>query len=195
MMGLLRHPLFGIVAGAALLTGILGWMVLDRVRLLAGGREIELAIRPVDPRDLFKGDYVQLALDITQLDPKLFIAGQVLEPGRPGDQGRAEAQRTIFVTLEQQADQSWHPAAVSRLLPAGLPANRIVLRGRTHPWNPNAVAYGLERYYVPEGTGGHIEGLARASKLSAIVAVDRSGRAAIKGLVHEGKRIYEEPLF
>lgn len=195
MMNTLRHPLFGVAASAVLLTVILGWMVIDRVRLLSTGREIELVIRPVDPRDLFKGDYVQLAFEITQLDPKLFIAGQVLEPERPQRGWRGGGQQTIYVTLEQQADQSWKPVAVSRLRPAPLPANRIALEGRTHGWTPNAVVYGLERYFVAEGTGGHLEGLARASKLSAIVAVDRAGRSAIKGLVHEGRRIYEEPLF
>lgn len=195
MMSYLRHPLFGIVASGALLTAALGWMVLDRVRLLSAGREIELAIRPVDPRDLFKGDYVQLAFDITQLDPKLFIAGQGLEPARPGQVRQAAAQQTLYITLEEQPGQGWRPVAVSRQRPEQLPANRIALKGRTLGWNPNAVTYGIERYFVPEGTGGKLEELARASKLSAIVAVDRSGRSAIKGLVHEGRRIYEEPLF
>ena len=31
-------------------------------------------------------------------------------------------------------------------------------------------------------------------KISALIAVDDSGNTAIKGLMSEGKRIYEEPL-
>jgi len=41
-------------------TGVLAAMVIDRVRLLTSGREITLPIVPVDPRDLFRGEYVRL---------------------------------------------------------------------------------------------------------------------------------------
>lgn len=192
MMHLIRRPLSGIVASAVLMTGILGWMVVDRVRLLKSGREIVLPIRPVDPRDLFKGDYARLGFDISLIDAALLPAP---EPLPPSVIYQRTAPRTVFVTLEQQSDQSWKPVAVGERLPGAVPANRIVLKGRTESWDRRRVIYGIERYFVPEGTGGRIEELARTSKLAAIVAVDRNGNAAIKGLVTDGKRIYEEPLF
>jgi uncharacterized membrane-anchored protein len=49
-------------------------------------------------------------------------------------------------------------------------------------------------YDVPEGTGPKLEGQARTGKLAAIVAVDAKGRAAIKGLMLDGKVIHREPL-
>jgi uncharacterized membrane-anchored protein len=189
MMRLLTRPFAGILVSAVLLTGILGWMVVDRVRLLASGREIMLPIRPVDPRDLFKGDYARLGFDISLLDASLV-------PGKspPRDRlSRSGLPKTIYVTLEQQADQTWKPVAVADKLPAA-GANQVVLKGRTQAWDRRRVSYGIERYFVPEGTGGRIEDLARSSKLSAIVAVDAKGNAAIKGLVTDGKRVYEEPL-
>ena len=192
MMRLIRRPIAGIVASAVLLTGILGWMVVDRVRLLRSGREIVLPIRPVDPRDLFKGDYARLGFDISPIDATLMPAP---EPLPPNVIYQRTAPKTVFVTLEQQTDESWKPVAVAERLPGAVPANRIVLKGRTESWDRRRVSYGIERYFVPEGTGGRIEELARTSKLSAIVAVDRKGNAAIKGLVTDGKRIYEEPLF
>lgn len=191
MIARLRHPLSAIVASAVLLTGVLGWMVLDRVWLLRKGREIVLPIRPVDPRDLFKGDYARLGYDISRLDRALFAPGD----WQDGIRQDPLANVTVYVTLEQQGDQTWKPVAVTRRRPAPQPPGRVVLRGRTQSWDQSVVAYGLERYFVPEGTGGRIEDMARKSQLSAIVAVDASGRAAIKGLVHEGRRIYEEPLF
>ena len=45
---------------AALQSLVLLWMVWDRVSLLANGREIKAAVVPVDPRDVFRGDYVTL---------------------------------------------------------------------------------------------------------------------------------------
>lgn len=192
MTSLLKFPITGIAAAAVLLTGILGWMVVDRVRLLASGREIVLPIRPVDPRDLFKGDYARLGFDISLVDPQLMPAPAPLPPNVVYER---KPPRTVFVTLEQQADQSWKPVAVAERMPAATAANQVVLKGRTESWDRRRVSYGIERYFVPEGTGGRIEELARTSKLAAIVAVDRRGNAAIKGLVTDGKRIYEEPLF
>lgn len=191
MISLLTRPLAGIVLSAVLLTTTLGWMVADRVRLLSSGREVVLSIRPVDPRDLFKGDYARLGFDISQLDPTL-VRDET--PARDAYL-RPRAPKTVYVTLEQQADQSWKPVAVADELPAVNNANQVVLKGRTQPWDRRRVSYGIERYFVPEGTGGNIEDLARKSKLAAIVAVDAKGNAAIKGLVTDGNRVYEEPLF
>ena len=191
MMSLLARPLAGIIISAVVLTGTLGWMVIDRVRLLASGREIVLPIRPVDPRDLFKGDYARLGFDISQLDRSLVPD----EVARGNAVVRPRAPKVVYVTLEQQADQSWKPMGVSDALPAIGNANQVVLKGRTQPWDQRRVSYGIERYFVPEGTGGAIEDLARKSKLAAIVAVDSKGNAAIKGLVTDGRRVYEEPLF
>lgn len=187
----LKNPWFATLASAVLLTSILGWMVVDRVRLLQSGREIVLAIRPVDPRDLFKGDYARLGFDISRLDPAL-----VGEPAVHADRRDASARpETVYVTLEEQPDRTWKPVAAGPARPTRLAANQVVIRGQTRPYSRTLVTYGLERYFVPEGTGHRIEAMARASQLQAIVVVDAKGRAAIKGLIHEGRRIYEEPLF
>ena len=52
-------------------TGVLAGMVVDRVRLLKTGREITLPIVPVDPRDLFRGQYVRLGYDISRIPVNL----------------------------------------------------------------------------------------------------------------------------
>lgn len=192
ILELARHPLAGIAASGLLLTGILGTLALDRVWLVKTGREIVLPIKPVDPRDLFKGDYARLGYDISTLDANL-IAPELRE---------GHSQRTVFVTLEQGSDAVWRPVAVTQARPAGLQANQVVLAGRVSTgrvstgmrWAPR-VTYGIERYFVPEGEGLKLEALARTSTLSAIVAVDGAGRAAIKGLLRDGQRVYEEPLF
>lgn len=187
MRALARPRLAGLALSAALLTGILGYMVIDRVQLLRSGREIVLPIRPVDPRDLFKGDYARLGYDISTVP---LVAGT----------GDLAYGTRVFVTLEQDAAGVWKPIATAQAMPAKLAANQIALSAQIRGNRTEAgtrrqfVAYGLERYFVPEGTGGRIEDMARKSTLSAIVAVDSKGRAAIKGLVIDGKTVYEEPL-
>jgi uncharacterized membrane-anchored protein len=56
------------------------------------------------------------------------------------------------------------------------------------------VRYGIESYFVRQGMGPKLEAMARERKLAALVAVDKSGTAAIKGLIIDGKLQYEEPL-
>jgi uncharacterized membrane-anchored protein len=183
MIAQVRQPIAGLLASGVLLSGILAAMVVDRMLLLSNGREIVLPIRPVDPRDLFKGDFARLGYDISRLDT-----------GLTSGFGAEQRKQTVYVTLERDASEAWKPIAVARTLPTGLGPNQIAIRGRTNRYAPNLISYGLERYYLPEGTGNRIEEMARKSQLSAIVAVDGKGRAAIKGLVIDGKRVYDEPL-
>lgn len=180
MMYFLAKPLTRIVLSAALLTLMLGWMVVDRLSLLRSGREIVLKVIPVDPRDLFKGDYVRLGYDISRFD-KTKVEGPDLQRGE-----------RVFVTLEQP-DQtaSWTVAKITRTRPSNVAANQVVL---TAKGNYNQLTYGLERYYLPEGTGLAMEDKARKGVISAIVAVNAKGQSAIKGLIIDGKTVYEEPL-
>ena len=55
--------------------------------------------------------------------------------------------------------------------------------------------YGIENYFVPEGTGRELEKLVGDKKIAALIAVDGEGNAGIKGLIVDGQRVYEEPLF
>jgi uncharacterized membrane-anchored protein len=172
-------------------TGVLASMVVDRLRLLKVGREITLPIRPVDPRDLFRGEYVRLGYDVDTVPVRLL-------------EGPAPAQNAAFyVVLERKEGGAWQPVKLTAAKPSETSPERIVLKARAvHGWppagNPKAtqrVRYGIESYFVPEGEGRRLENLAREKKLAALVAVDGGGNAAIKGLVVDGQLHYEEPLF
>jgi uncharacterized membrane-anchored protein len=171
-------------------TAVLATMVIDRVQLLRSGREITLPIVPVDPRDLFKGDYVRLGYDV----------GSVPVRQLEGPPPRANA--AFYVVLEKKPDGAWRTVKMARSMPQESSPDRIVLKARAAHWpvgeSPNAtvrVRYGIESYFVPEGQGTKLEELAREKKLATLVAVDGSGNAAIKGLVIDGVLQYEEPLF
>jgi uncharacterized membrane-anchored protein len=184
MIKFVRNPIFAAAVSGVLLTAILCYLLVDRILLLRHGREVVLPVEPVDPRDFFKGDYARLRFEISVVDRGLFFAD-----AKSGD-------RRVFVTLKRDEDGEWKPTAVTPYTPRKLGRNEVVLRGRFRPRTTQTffISYGLEHYYVPEGTGKKIEELARKSKLSAIVAVDRHGFSAIKGLVVDGKRVYDEPL-
>lgn len=173
---------------AILQTLVLGWMVVDRTRLLTTGQEIVLPIVPVDPRDLFRGQYVRLSYEVSSVPLKL------VEGPHP------QKAQAFYVTLEQQADGTWRPLKLTLEKPKAVGDKQLVFKGRPlfhFPTIANSsvfVRYGIERYFVPEGEGPRLEALARDKKLAALIAVDKSGTAAIKGIVIDGKVQYSERL-
>lgn len=175
---------------AALQTLVLAYMVFDRVSLLSSGREVVAEVIPVDPRDIFRGDYVILGYSFTQVRDL-----PVSENVHIGDE--------IFVTLKPgDGAGKWDVAQVSEAYPASVPAEHVTIKGRvnwvvpkteTQPPMAN-VRYGIESYFVPEGTGKALEDQVRERKIMAVLAVGSRGDIAIKALVIDGKRVAEEPL-
>lgn len=183
---------------ALLLCGLILAMILPRAAILRSGQEVRLEIAPVDPRDLFRGDYVVLAYRIgtVEIPPgvgTLFTRGQ-----------------KVFVTLRPDASNKARAVAVSAERPAVSGAD-IVISGvvsavSTCQLNDAGnrdcklgnrgvdVRYGLESYFVPQGEGKKIELMARA-RLEVVAAVAPSGQAAIKRLLIDGVAVYDEPPY
>lgn len=183
-----RNLWLGIGVVAAVQVAALGWMIWERARLLASGREVVLEVVPVDPRSLFQGDYVTLGYAISRVEAP---TGVELRRGS-----------ALYVTLQKNADGTWAPVGSSLTPPATVSPDQVVLKGRVQYYSPAtdktaaqaSVEYGIERFFVPEGAGRDLEKLVGDRKLSALIAVDDDGDAGIKGLITEGKRVYEEPL-
>ncbi len=210
-------PLVILVAAAQSL--VLGYMVWDRVSLLTSGREVVLDVIPVDPRSLFRGDYVILNYKISRL------GGDVLKtPVKRGD--------PIYVTLAKTDGGEWSAVAAAPLWPQQVGEGEIVLHGTvTRSWQPvrrdagadasgsgasspssaptadettpaspparatpvARVRYGLESYFVPEGAGLELEKKVADRKIQAAVSIDGKGRSALKALIVDGKRVHEQP--
>ncbi len=63
-----RTYLWPLLAGVAVIqSAVLFNMVYQRDRLLKTGKEIVLPVQPLDPRDIFRGDYVTLGYDFNLL--------------------------------------------------------------------------------------------------------------------------------
>ena len=182
-----RHALAGLIAVALVQTAVLGWMIVDRNRILASPQQVVLDITPVDPRSLFQGDYVALGYAISQQSVP-GAKSEALHYGVP-----------VYVTLQKAPDGAWTAtgAALDRPAPA---EGQVVLRGLVdNSWNDGTqttarLRYGIESYFVPEGTGTSIEDMVREHRLQALISVDSAGRAAIKGLILDGQLRVEEPL-
>lgn len=175
-----------VIQSAALL------LIIERhAEVLRTGGSVLLRTRPVDPRDLMRGDYVHLGYEISTV-PSDKVTGK-----RPAG-GKAAA---IYVTIRAGPDGLWHLDRAFWQQPARLQEGETMLVGRTQvPLHPRAggrlaVEYGIERYYIPEGAGRRIEDAQRASRLVAVIAVSDDGTAQIRALRENGGPIYEEPYY
>jgi len=162
-----------------------------RASILRDGRQVVLLTQPVDPRDLMRGDYVNLGYGISSI-PRSAITGT------PDDKtGNAD----IYVTVKLGPDGNWQFSRASFQPIRDVAADEVMLKGRTRyivPTQPNAlvsVDYGIERYYVPQGEGGAIDHAQRQQQIEAVIAVSAAGEAQIKALKENGKPLYEEPLY
>jgi uncharacterized membrane-anchored protein len=137
--------------------------------ILAFGKTVVLQTVPVDPRDLFRGDYVVLSYEISTLD-RIPGYGQVDE----GDK--------IYVRLEKQ-DDVWDAVQLSKSEPDDwyyFIAGEVKSTGDGRLW----VEYGIEAYFVPEGEGLEIQ---RADDIKIRVSINESGKAIIKNLIVDGE--------
>lgn len=186
------------VAAAALVAvlqiGFLVSMIAGRAAVLRDGREVVLAVEPVDPRDLLRGDYVTLSYNISRLPAGLFA-----EPPAPAG---GEGELAVFVRLKPGEDGIFQPVAAryGQRPQAEAAADEVDIRGSTRArWSANtpfvSVRYGIERFYVPEGEGRAIERDLGERAFRMKVAVAADGAAQIKSF-HDGETmLYAEPLY
>lgn len=181
--------------------GILGLIIWDRVQILETGQTVRLSVEPVDPRDIFRGYYVNLNYEISRI-----------RPTRLGSTEDFKRHDVVYVSLAEGADGLWHPAGISsnpRQIEAGLVtiAGRIIYVGPTSttstddgetgcpsPCKVVVVRYGIEQYFAQQDAAKEIETAQRDGKVEILAAVSASGTAAIKGIFVDGTLRYEEPL-
>ena len=123
------------------------------------GQEIRVETRPVDPRDLFRGNYARLGYDFSTLPATGF---------RPGD--------VIYLPLEQDGDL-WRGLTPSHQPPA----QGLYLRGRVSglPWGgTRRVTYGIEALFAPKEKALQLERELRDGAV-AVLKVAPNGRAAL----------------
>jgi uncharacterized membrane-anchored protein len=176
---------------------LVGWQLLlllglmaSRWAILAQGTTVLLSTVPVDPRELFRGEYVALRYGISSLDVDRLAPRAIRPPLDTGD--------VVYVVLapaDGGARLPWHAVALLDREPAEEDLVRydpgaLFIRGKvTWRWkNTVEVQYGIESYFVPEGEGLPLE-RAAGTGLTVEVKVDPHGRAAIHRLLLNGKPI------
>jgi uncharacterized membrane-anchored protein len=157
-----------IVLQVLTLAGILA----SQYAVLWFGKEIELKTAPIDPRDLFYGEYVTLNYEISRLPVSVWHGRELPERGD-----------RIDVLLRPAADDRKLYEAVRAAPHLSASGNdEVVIRGLVNARSDEQifVKYGLERYYVPEGDGKGWE--QKRASLRVRAAVAPWGRARLESL-------------
>lgn len=182
-----------LIVVALVQTAALFKIVYDKDRLIKTGREITMPVKPIDPRDVFRGDYVILGYDISTVN-----TSEV--PTETAD--KFSIGSTAYVTVSPVPAGGWTVTAISPEVPKTASSADVILKGRVERvWRDQSASgrvinlrYGIETYFVPEGTGRALESKVREHKIDAIVAVGSDGSAVLKGLVVDGERHVDPPL-
>ncbi len=120
--------------------GFAFWAGFEQARLAPGtGQSILVKTQPVDPRDLLSGQYMRLGYDFNR-----FPSGKEFSPND-----------NVWASLSPVTENGrtcYQFTGCSRTKPiaATLRAGDIVIRGRAE--NRRRASFGVERYFVPEGT-------------------------------------------
>lgn len=142
------------------------------------GQEILLKNEPVDPRDLFRGDYVALRYEISRINLNEI----------PHDSDFLYGD-TIYASLSKK-EKFWTIDAVSHSKLV-LDEDQVCMKGKVESsFNDQVIiSWGIESYFVPEGEGRLIEQEMNARNVSAIVSVDFTCSSVLKQLL-----INDEPI-
>ena len=151
---------------------VLSVMIAGQCQTLVRGQTVVLRTVPVDPRDMFRGDYVILNYDFSRVPPG-GISGLPLG----GTRSHELEGQIVYVSLVPEADGVHWRADKFTAKP---PSEGTFLKGKVGRYSQ--IHYGIESFYVQEGTGHKYEDASRLDKLSAEVAVGPSGRATLRRL-------------
>lgn len=168
-----RH--FVLLAVAAQLL-VLAWMAAEREWIFRTGQVVFLRTAPIDPRDLFRGDFVRLQYEINSV--------------RLEDAPQRRRHEIMYTRLRAAGEGLFEAAATS----TARPSEGLFLRGRTEDdwrlgWRGaghSIVKYGIEQLFVEQGSGMAIEER-RGSRdglqvpMEVEVAIGASGTGVIRG--------------
>ncbi len=164
----MKRPSSTVLVGAAIVMQvlILIGVVVSAALPLVTGTDITVRTRPVDPRDLFRGNYAQLSYDFS-IVPLRALA--MTAPIRTGE--------VLYVSLQQGRDGLHEFAAAS----FEKPEEGLFLRGRVEYVMEDQVSvlYGTEAFFAPKETALALE-LTLRERAVATLAVSDSGRARIR---------------
>ena len=126
---------------------ILVILIFQKETILRNGTDIILKVEPVDPRSLLQGDYVELSYNISQVESENF-SQQVYVLVEKDAKGIYQI-KEIYDTIEEAREEKTEE-------------NQAILTGKS---NGETITYGIEHFFIEEGTGREVEQNAKYAKI------------------------------
>jgi uncharacterized membrane-anchored protein len=172
-------------AGAvALQIVLLGALAVPSAYTLATGKDVTLIATPVDPYDMFRGEYAQISY--RQISNLKTI-------------NEFKYDQRVYVSLKNNGT-AWIVDSVDDSMPKAS-ADKVTLAGTAessyHDYDKNGnadlyattVSYGIERVYTPEGKSAQLQN--RNVDVKVDIAVDASGKACIRRVFANDQKVYD----
>jgi len=165
------------IIAIAIQTAILFFIILFKLLILSGGEEVFLKIRPVDPRDPFRGDYITFQYDISRIKGSFFDSSEKIKYGDK-----------IYIPLLKR--KNYHVAA--NRISKNKPDTGMFIKGTVNDIRQKGdsldevfVSYGIEEYFIPENSGRNVN--FNGQNTFAKVVLDKNGNAVLKNVYVNGK--------
>jgi len=164
-----KAAVFGLIVTAQV--GALFAFAAPYAHTLVSGKTVNLQCHSYDPRDMFKGDYVAVTYDV----------GSAVT-----DMNKFKSGDTAFLTLKKK-NPYWRAIKADKELPKSLAQDEAVMRVTVvnGEISPPSIMTGIEKFYVPEGTGTNVN----FERLSAEVSLANDGMPVLKRLISDGKEV------
>jgi uncharacterized membrane-anchored protein len=160
---------------------LLVFMTGQRECVLRNGKTIYLRTVPIDPRDLFRGDYVRLRYEISNIEREKMQDGLKSLTVSDGYRDRNKDKK-VYAVLEIDEDNIASVVSVTDKKPE---KGKLFIRGRVERLgNFLFVRYGIEAYFMQQGAGKDLEKRnvnGHRASLEMQIALGSDGTAIIKG--------------
>ena len=160
MSGILKIAFWATVAGQIVL--LLAFIAVKE-NTLHTGTSVLLQTVPIDPLSLLQGEYVVLDYEIAEL---------------PENRRGAASGTIVYVTLRESPSGLWRASRYSNTQPD---TDQLFIKGTTN--ERKRLEFGIDTFFIPEGTGHIIE---RSRDVKVLVAINSNGTAAIDDLIVDG---------
>lgn len=167
-------------------------LVLYKLATFSSGTEVLLKLQPIDPRDMLRGDYVTIRYSISRVHSyaaeRIYVGDTVYVPLTKGyeDDGKfwSSYGGVTKVLPPKTNGQVYIQGIVKNISPSNEFGSGTSMLQKNQPPLPQdaelTIQYGIEDYFIPEGSGHQAE--LNNGTAYARVAVDADGKAIVKQL-------------